>query len=49
MYIKIDYLLCMIKVMVGGVLVICEERYNLGKLIGLLLFCLSLLSINVHT
>ena len=35
------YLLCMIKVRLGGVLVGCGECYKLGKLIGLLLlFCL---------
>ena len=26
------YLLCMIKVRVGGVLVVCEECYNLGSI-----------------
>ena len=34
-----------IKVGLGGVLVVCGECYNLGKLISLLLFCLLLLSI----
>ena len=45
MYINIvfmHYILCMIKVRLG-VLVVCGECYNLGKLIGLLfLFCLPL-------
>ena len=49
MYINIVfiYLLCMIKVRgLGGILVVCGECYNLGKLIGLLfLFCHPLLSI----
>ena len=36
----------MIKVGLGGVLEVCGECYNIGKLIGLLfLFCLPLLSI----
>ena len=56
MYININvdiYLLSVIKVMIGWcTVVVCEECYNLGKSIGLLLlFCLSLLflSINIHT
>ena len=42
----IIYLLCMIKVGLGGVLKSVENVITLGKLIGLLfLFCLPLLSI----